>query len=229
MVYSKNESLVEAYRETAVLFHEIRVEPRNLDEQSEGQSMWYFRKPSDDKVRDFLERQKSEPFTYVEVGFSRDGSPKGYELDHNRVLLGEGQAVFEAACAALRRWEMFPAPWTKIHPAESPIQEGMVVALRIRLYGLWWLIPCRIVYVLDESQPCRRFGFAYGTLPAHVECGEERFSIEWLADNTVWYDLRAFSRPRYWPARLAYPLTRSVQKRFIRESQGAMRKAALQA
>jgi len=48
------------------------------------------------------------------------------------------------------------------------------------------------VYVIDETVPVRRFGFAYGTLPAHVEQGEERFSVELHADGAVWYDLRAF-------------------------------------
>jgi uncharacterized protein (UPF0548 family) len=95
--------------------------------------------------------------------------------------------------------------------------------------GLWWLNACRIVYVIDEAAPVRRFGFAYGTLPAHVEEGEERFSIEQLADGSVWYDLRAFSRPRYWPVRLAKPVARRLQRRFVRESQAAMQRAVAQA
>ena len=48
-----------------------------------------------------------------------------------------------------------------------------------RAIGLWWLNACRIVYVVDESGPISKFGFAYGTLPGHVESGEERFLIEW--------------------------------------------------
>jgi uncharacterized protein (UPF0548 family) len=72
----------------------------------------------------------------------------------------------------------------------------------------------------------RRCGFAYGTLPHHVERGEERFSVEWHPDDTVWYDVRAFSRPRYWPVRLAFPLARWLQRRFVTESKAAMQKAA---
>lgn len=74
----------------------------------------------------------------------------------------------------------------------------------------------------DAKGATRRFGFAYGTLPAHVEEGEERFCIELHDDGTVWYDLRAFSRPRYWPVRLGKPLARRLQRRFARESQAAM-------
>jgi uncharacterized protein (UPF0548 family) len=31
---------------------------------------------------------------------------------------------------------------------------------------------------LPADGPVRRFGFAYGTLPDHVESGEERFTVE---------------------------------------------------
>lgn len=187
--------------------------------------MWVFKKPSEEQIERFLASQARHAFSYREVGLSEGGSPAGYDLDHNRVLLGTGPHVFETACAALRRWDMFPAPWTQIHPKNTPIQVGKVVAMVAHVFGLWWLNACRIVYVIDETAPIRRFGFAYGTLPGHVECGEERFTVEWRADDTVWYDVRAFSHPRYWLVRLAYPLARRVQKRFVVHSQAAMRQA----
>jgi len=190
--------------------------------------MWYFRKPTEQVIHNFLSRQKREPFSYPEVGGSQDSSPAGYDLDHNRILLGNGRAVFEVACDALKRWEMFPGPWTRMAPASTPIQVGNVVVMVAHVFGLWWLNACRIVYVLNEHEPMRRFGFAYGTLSGHVECGEERFSVEWHADDTVWYDLRAFSQPRYWLVRLGYPLARQLQRRFVRESQAAMRQAVAQ-
>ena len=151
------------------------------------------------------------------------------KLDHNRALLGHGEPAFRAACDALRRWRMFPAPWALIQPAETPIEEGRVVAMLAHALGLWWLNTCRIVYVLDEAAPVRRFGFAYGTLPRHVERGEERFSVEWLADDSVWYDIRAFSRPRYWATRLGYPVARALQRRFVRDSKAAMHAAVAEA
>jgi uncharacterized protein (UPF0548 family) len=92
-----------------------------------------------------------------------------------------------------------------------------------RVIGLWWLNACRIVYVIDEGGPVQRFGFAYGTLPGHVESGEERFLIEWdQGENSVWYDILAFSRPRHPLARLGYPFARLMQKRFARDSVKAM-------
>ena len=39
--------------------------------------------------------------------------------------------------------------------------------------------------------------------------------VEWhQADNSVWYDLYAFSQPNQWLARLGYPVVRRLQKRF---------------
>ena len=117
---------------------------------------------------------------------------------------------------------MFPASWTSITPENAPIRESVIVAMQAHALGLWWLNACRIIYVIDEATPIRRFGFAYGTLRAHVEQGEERFSVELHADGAVWYDLRAFSRPRYWPVRLAKPLARRLQCKFVRDSKAAM-------
>jgi uncharacterized protein (UPF0548 family) len=59
----------------------------------------------------------------------------------------------------------------------------------------------------------------------HAERGEERFTVEYHSDDqSVWYDLFAFSRPGPL-ARLGYPVARSLQKRFARDSNLAMRRA----
>jgi uncharacterized protein (UPF0548 family) len=139
--------------------------------------------------------------------------------------LGAGERVFQAARAALERWEQFRLGWVEAVPPDTPIKTGAVVAVVARAAGLWWLNACRIVYTVDEVEPVRRFGFAYGTLPAHVATGEERFLIEWdRSDNSVWYDILAFSRPNHFLTRLGYPLVRRTQKRFARESADAMRR-----
>ena len=189
--------------------------------------MWSLSPPAEKEISTFLNQQRALEFSYPEVGHSLDKSPGGYAIDHNRVQLGSGEPVFATACRALREWKMFPAPWTRIIPVTTPLEKRQVVAMIAHVYGLWWLNACRIVYTLDETVPVRRFGFAYGTLPSHVECGEERFSVELHADGSVWYDLRAFSRPRYWPVRLAKPLARGLQRRFAVESMAAMQRIVL--
>jgi uncharacterized protein (UPF0548 family) len=103
---------------------------------------------------------------------------------------------------------------------------GQVVAVMAGLFGSWLLNACRIVYVVDEMGPVQRYGFAYGTLPEHVESGEERFTVEWhKEDDAVWYDIVAFSRPRQLLIRLGHPFARKLQKRFARDSAAAMQRA----
>ena len=188
--------------------------------------MWSIVRPSDAAVQSFLAAQASTPFSYPEVGGTREAFPAGYQHDFNRVQLGTGEDIFQRACQAIRQWQMFPRSWTCPMPENVPIDEGRSVAVLAKALGVWWLNSCRIVYVLDESAPLRRFGFAYGTV-THAECGEERFSVEWLPDDTVWYDLRAFSRPQHWTARLGYPLARRLQRRFAQDSLQSMRAAVM--
>jgi uncharacterized protein (UPF0548 family) len=97
------------------------------------------------------------------------------------------------------------------------------VAVIARNLGLWWINACRIIYLVDEKEPARRYGFAYGTLPDHAEMGEERFLVELdRASGEVWYDILAFSRPQHLLTWLGYPYVRRVQKRFAKDSAAAM-------
>jgi uncharacterized protein (UPF0548 family) len=100
----------------------------------------------------------------------------------------------------------------------------VVVAAIARMFGIWSVNACRVVYVIDEPGSIRRFGFAYGTLPDHVEKDEERFMIEWdQGTGEFWYDILAFSRPRHPFIRPGNVYMRRMQKRFGRESAAAMK------
>ena len=140
----------------------------------------------------------------------------------------EGGETFDRAVAALRAWKMFDVRWVRIFPPGAPIEAGTTVAVLARHYGLWSLNACRIVYLIEEEDSVvRRCGFAYGTLPGHVESGEERFTVEQRRDDgSVSYDLYAFSRPNNLLARAGYPLARRLQRRFARDSLRAMVRAS---
>ncbi len=188
--------------------------------------MMFLRKPKAEAIQRFLAAQNKHDLTYQAVGATATTPPAGYVVDHTRNRLGAGEEVFDAARAALEHWRQFRLGWLEASPADTPIKEGQVVAILARSLGLWWLNACRIVAVVDEDGPVKRFGFAYGTLPDHVGSGEERFLIEWdRQDDSVWYDILAFSRPRQFLARLGYPWVRHVQKGFGHESAAAMRRA----
>lgn len=188
--------------------------------------MYSLVRPTEKQIHCFITSQRDLPFSYGEVGATRAGPPAGYVIDHNRVSLGNGLETFERAKAALCRWEMFNFDWVQLCWPNTPIQTGATVAVLVRAMGIWSLNACRIVYVIEESGEIERFGFAYGTLPGHAERGEERFCIEWhQANDSVWYDILAFSRPRQMLARLAYPYVRAMQKRFAAASKRAMVRA----
>jgi uncharacterized protein (UPF0548 family) len=100
------------------------------------------------------------------------------------------------------------------------------VAVLVRHFRFWSLNACRIVYVIEEE---RSFGFAYGTLQDHAEQGEERFSIEWSPDDdSVAYNILAFSKPRKWQPSVMWPLSGALQRKFARESLDAMKRAVRQ-
>jgi uncharacterized protein (UPF0548 family) len=124
--------------------------------------------------------------------------------------------------------KQFSLGWVQAWSPQPPLRVGVPVAVVACNLGLWWLNACRVVYVVDETGPIERFGFAYGTLPDHAESGEERFLIEWnKTDGSVWYDILAFSRPRKLIIRLGYPWMRRMQKRFARDSAAAMVRAVM--
>lgn len=188
--------------------------------------MLFLRKPTTETIQAFLEAQRRLDFTYQAVGATATHPPAGYVVDHTRIKLGQGEKVFAAARTALERWQQFRLGWLEARPEDTPIQEGQVVAILARSIFLWWLNACRIVAVVSEDGLVKRFGFAYGTLPDHAGSGEERFLIEWdREENSVWYDILAFSRPQHFLARLGYPVVRLTQKRFGRESAAAMCRA----
>ena len=188
--------------------------------------MFCFSKPNTESIHAFVSTQANQPFSYSEVGATRSGAPKGYTHDHNRIQLGQGAEVFERAKSAVCRWSMFDMPWIELCYRETPIEPGATVAVLVSHFGFWSLNKCRIVYVIEEeSEDFKKFGFSYGTLFEHGAIGEERFSVEYQCkDNSVWYDIYAFSRPKL-ITRLGYPLVRALQKRFARESKLAMIKA----
>jgi uncharacterized protein (UPF0548 family) len=176
--------------------------------------------PTEDQLRSLIEKNRDAPFSYPAVGATRDGSlPAGYRVDRNRIRLGTGSEAFETAQHALRSWAMFDLGWTRIFPRQAAIQPGTVVAVVASHFGFWSVNLSRIVFVEDPGS------FAYGTLDEHAASGEEKFrTIRNASDDSVWYEVLAFSKPNQALARLGYPLARMLQKRFVRDSMAAMQR-----
>jgi uncharacterized protein (UPF0548 family) len=197
--------------------------------------MYFVNRPREAQLRDFLAQQSQLPFSYQQIGATHlqvyrvpAYLPKGYVIDHYRFPLGTGSAAFARAKAALQAWRMFAIDWIWLFPALAAICEGSVVAILARGAGIWSLNAVRMVYVLEEAGSIERYGFAYGTLPDHAGQGEERFAVEWHhGDDSVWYDLLAFSRPNQRLSYLGYPYMRGLQRRFAVASYQAIQRAVL--
>jgi uncharacterized protein (UPF0548 family) len=186
--------------------------------------MFLHHKPSPDVIRKFIASQRELPFSYRQVGATQTAAPSDYIIDHNRTKLGAGEDTYRRSVFALQSWKQFDLGWVTVVPTETALRIGNVVAVQATVLGLWSLNACRIVYLINEDPDLKeKFGFAYGTLPDHAERGEERFTIEWHNDDSVWYDIYAFSRPQSMLARLAFPYVRKLQKRFAQDSMAVMR------
>lgn len=196
----------------------------------------YIAYPNQTKLDEFLSNQQQATFSYSEIGYTKMETtrtpktsqkpkaaktlktPKGYTLDYYSIAIGEGDQVWQKAKEALQQWQHFPPSFTKIYqntPDTTKIAEGNVVVVMIYILGLWWRNTAKIVYTFDEPN---RFGFAYGTLQDHAEKGEEAFWISKDKDSNITYHIHAISKPKFWAAKLAYPLTRKYQRKFARES-----------
>jgi uncharacterized protein (UPF0548 family) len=191
--------------------------------------------PSEAHIAEFLARAKQSSFSYADVGLTESNiAPRGFNNDHNRILLGSGASAFDRAVDAIRAWKMFAMPNAQLCWPSAPIEAGTTVVVMFHHFGFWSLNAARIVYTVTGADGIKegdieRFGFAYGTLADHAECGEERFTVEWNhRDDSVFYDLFAFSHPRALLPRIAKPLARRLQRNFVRESQQAMLRAVLQ-
>jgi uncharacterized protein (UPF0548 family) len=194
--------------------------------------MFSVRKPTSAKLATICESAQASPLSYSKYagaistlnGPTGLHAPPGFSIDHTRSEIGHGLSGFEAAKSALRQWQHFDLGWVRVANSEAPIAPGEVVAVEVHALGLWSLNLSRTLYVIDEPN---RFGFAYGTTPLHAERGEERFLLEYDPNSgKLSYDLLAISQPAHPLAKLPYPYTRSLQRRFARDSHTKMAQLA---
>jgi uncharacterized protein (UPF0548 family) len=186
--------------------------------------MFLGHRPSPLEVEAFIAASRQLPLSYEPVGLAKQDRAR-FRVDEQEVVVGHGEAAFERAKVALTEWRHFELGWVEVFPPLAAVAPGSVVAVLIRHLGFWSMNGCRVVYTMAGGD-AREFGFAYGTLINHAETGEELFKVS-LRPGTgeVTYVIRAVSKPRALLARLGYPVTRSLQARFRRDSAAAMARA----
>jgi len=170
-----------------------------------------FRRPNAAHLSHFLARQRTAPLTYPEVGASfEDDLPAGYHHVRGHAVLGAGDETWGRAREGIRHWAAHIGAAITVAPNDAPIVEGTTVAVITRAGPLVVVGACRIVLVVDEPD---RYGFAYCTLPAHPEEGEERFVVTRDPNTTVSFEVVAFSRPHDRLTKLGGPVPRALQRR----------------
>ncbi len=193
----------------------------------DNQFMFYLSKPTAKEINDLIKTQSALPFSYENISATKDRNPpKDFPVNQLRESLGSGETVFNKGIEAINSWQMYALDWTRVLPENVPIKEGEIVVTMINHLGFWSLNPCRIIYLIDEkSVDFQKFGFAFGTLPAHSETGEEQFQIEWnRKTDEVFYEIYAFAKSYNPLAKIAFPYVTYLQKSFAADSYKAMLK-----
>lgn len=160
--------------------------------------------------------------TYAEVGATRDRPlPAGYRHLERTTELGVGRTTFEAAAGGLMTWQMHRRAGLVVAADGQPTVGDTVLAGFGR--PICVVIPCRVVYVVQEDE---RRGFGYGTLPGHPETGEEAFVVSHDADDRVRLHITAFSRPGSRLNRVTGIVDRLLQARATRRYESALKALA---
>jgi uncharacterized protein (UPF0548 family) len=180
------------------------------------------RRPTSDELRPLLEGGRGAELTYSPVGLSSlHDAPAGFRVDRSERILGSGNGVFDAACRAVREWQVHRGAGLVVC-ADGPPSVGAVVAMSAPLPIGYIDVVCRVVTVVDEGD---RLGFAYGSLPVHPERGEEAFTVTRRKNEEVAFEIVAVSRPRHPLARLSPAVARRLQRAATVRYLDAMSKA----
>lgn len=188
---------------------------------TEGFLMKSFFKPSSAAITAWLSTIRTQTPTF---DIDSKDATRGHFKDRFRIQLGSGHDCYRKACQAIAEWKMFPTSMATLTPATPAVEEGADLAVTFHAGPLWTTNPCRIVSVVNEqSTNHESFSIAYATLPGHVEQGWEQFKVALNnEDDTVWYEINVYSRPKWRPVWLVLPYARHQQGRFRQLSGEAM-------
>lgn len=152
---------------------------------------------------------RASTYSYAALGATAGEPPEGFmSFTRTRVL---NHRDFARATDDLLAWRMHQRAGLRVVASSPAVATDVVVLLALGWRLASVRFPCRVVYVVDE--PDAR-GFAYGTLPGHPECGEERFVVNRHTDGRLEFTISAFSRPATRLAKLAGPLNPVAQSIF---------------
>jgi uncharacterized protein (UPF0548 family) len=174
-----------------------------------------------------LNQQSRMNVTYSPVGITEQEHPiQGYHFVHDAIELGGGRETFERAVHCIQEWRVHEGVGLRV-TANSPfVEQGSTAVFQMRIVGLNVTLACRVVKIMIDDN---RWGFAYGTLPHHVERGEELFLVEQLHDGSVQFKVVAHSRSGHLMVRAGAPVARVVQRGITTRYLRAMKELVVSA
>lgn len=204
-----------------------------------------FRKPTGKQMEDCADEGGRNGFNHILPGGSQEIDTTtcgtrmtritdGWIEDFDAVKVGEGKQAFTSACKAVKSWKHMSLGWVETN--RPPMKLGSRVCIAAKMLCFWQRNPLEIVYVNEGTSHTfnklvsngvevtrskgqgEYFQFGQTTLEGHALAGEESFAVRWKADNTVWYEVYAFSKAQTLLAVGAYPLRRFFQHKFRRDS-----------
>jgi uncharacterized protein (UPF0548 family) len=174
--------------------------------------LFSLRPPSDGWLTRIVTDQATADVTYhpSAVGATARGErPSGYRWDSWEADLGADEGDrFQRCGRAVLGWRAQKGAGIRVVP-DLPAVVGSTHAIVVPLPVGNVIATARVVHVVDDADA---IGFAYGTLPAHPEEGEEIFVVH-RRDGRVTFEVSAFSKVRDPLARLGAPVTRWLQLR----------------
>lgn len=172
------------------------------------------------RIEGLLRREAVQALTYRNVGMVKDGPEKGFRFAKHSTFLGRGDEIFDAAVQALRSWDVHRRAGLEVHSDSAFVRPGSTVILVARLPILLITMACRVVEKVEEED---RWGFVYGTLPLHVERGEQSFIVRKNSQGDVEFEISSLSRLGHPLALLAAPIARTLQDKAHRKYIESMR------
>src|SRR5262245_14608253 len=153
-----------------------------------------------------------------------DGPRPGDARDrHVRVVAREApgppepDGPYQRLARALRAYDVFP-PRLVTGVLRRPVQPGDTFGTCYHfLPGVDLFFGGRVTACFDGPDgDAWRGGWTLRTLAGHPMVGEETFAVEKGPDGAVRVEIRSWSRPASWLARLTRPLVRRLQLRAAR-------------
>ncbi|HEX7135445.1 MAG TPA: DUF1990 domain-containing protein [Iamia sp.] len=156
-----------------------------------------------------LDRARATAPTYDFVGALLTTDPPPPDLVAERTV-GRGPDAFVRAVECLRPFGAQRAV-ARVWPAGAVVEPGADVLVALGLGPVTVVAVDRVVGVVDEP---RRWGFAYGTLPGHIEVGEEAFVVSHGDDDAVVVRITATAHVALPGSRLLQHLLLPIQRRY---------------